>query len=276
MRPLPRLVPFAVLGGLILTLATAPNIPAQQSLPQLPPPSQVALQPGGRRPGPTVPRGRGGARPRAGSRGVRQHRQRTRPHRSSRSNRPSRSRNCRRTRSPRATTCSGSRATGTGTRRPTSTSGSAGSGATPPGRVWVPGSWREVPRRLAVGRRVLAGTGTHQQPKSQPEIQYLPDPPAVARGRPDRRRSRARRASTFPGSWVWRGRYVWRPGVWIELPAGLGVGAGPLSLDAPRLRVRGRLLGLPRWRRAACCSRRSSSTRRSTPARRSSTRRCTW
>ena len=44
-RQFPKLIPFAILGGLILTL-TAGVIPAQQPLPQLPPPgAQVAAQP---------------------------------------------------------------------------------------------------------------------------------------------------------------------------------------------------------------------------------------
>ena len=47
MRPFSRLVPSAVLGGLILTLAAAGELPAQQTLPQLPPPNLAfAQQPG--------------------------------------------------------------------------------------------------------------------------------------------------------------------------------------------------------------------------------------
>jgi len=85
--------------------------------------------------------------------------------------------------------------------------------ATPPGRVWVPGSWREV----RGGWQWAPGFWQEpdaQQP-TQPELQYLPEPPASIEVGP----TVAQPTNTsfyIPGSWVWRGRYLWRPGVWIE------------------------------------------------------------
>ena len=95
--------------------------------------------------------------------------------------------------------------------------------------VWISGFWRGTagPRlgaglvarrngRLAVGAGFLAGSRrpTSAQPV-QPEIQYLPQPPASIEVGP----TVAQPTNTsfyIPGSWVWRGRYLWRPGVWIE------------------------------------------------------------
>jgi hypothetical protein len=84
---------------------------------------------------------------------------------------------------------------------------------TPPGRVWVPGSWREVQG----GWQWVSGfwqEPSRDQP-TQPEIQYLPEPPASLEVGPS---AAAPDATSLyvPGSWVWRGRYVWRPGVWVE------------------------------------------------------------
>lgn len=87
--------------------------------------------------------------------------------------------------------------------------------AAPPGRVWVPGSWREV----AGGHQWVQGfwqdaapaTGNRAQ---EPMIEYLPEPPQPLEFAPS---IPAPDATSFyvSGSWVWRGRYVWRPGFWI-------------------------------------------------------------
>lgn len=88
----------------------------------------------------------------------------------------------------------------------------------PPGRVWVPGSWREAKG----GWQWVPGfwQEVNQQPaqpnvQAQPEIEYLPEPPASLEVGPT---VAAPNSSHFyvPGSWVWRGRYLWRPGVWVE------------------------------------------------------------
>jgi hypothetical protein len=84
---------------------------------------------------------------------------------------------------------------------------------TPPGRLWVPGSWREVRDGWQWA------PGFWQEPDrdepTQPEISYLPEPPATLEIGPA---VAAPNATSFyvPGSWVWRNKYVWRPGVWVE------------------------------------------------------------
>jgi hypothetical protein len=89
----------------------------------------------------------------------------------------------------------------------------------PPGRVWVPGSWREVQG----GSQWVSGFWQEVQPVQpaqaeqpvQPQIEYLPQPPASLETGPT---VPAPGEAYFyaPGAWVWRGRYVWRPGVWVE------------------------------------------------------------
>ncbi|MFM8274704.1 MAG: hypothetical protein ACKODX_20570, partial [Gemmata sp.] len=83
----------------------------------------------------------------------------------------------------------------------------------PPGHIWVPGSWRQV----RGGWQWVAGfwqVASREEPQ-QPEIVYLPEPPQSLEAGPS---VPAPTATSFyvPGSYVWRGRYVWRPGVWIE------------------------------------------------------------
>lgn len=88
----------------------------------------------------------------------------------------------------------------------------------PPGRVWVPGSWREVRGgwQYVSGffQEVPPAVPGQQQPV-QPEIEYLPQPPVSVETGPV---VPAPTATSFyiPGSWVWRQKYVWRPGVWVE------------------------------------------------------------
>jgi hypothetical protein len=89
----------------------------------------------------------------------------------------------------------------------------------PPGRVWVPGSWREVKG----GWQWVSGfwqevnplpLPNQNQQQPQPEIEYLPEPPATLESGP----SVVSPGESYfysPGCWVWRGRYVWRPGVWV-------------------------------------------------------------
>ncbi|HVL11972.1 MAG TPA: hypothetical protein VM529_05375, partial [Gemmata sp.] len=87
---------------------------------------------------------------------------------------------------------------------------------TPPGRLWLPGSWREV----RGGWQWVAGfwqeAAPPEQPQQvQPELQYLPQPPDTVEVGPA---VPAPTTTSFyvPGSWTWRGRYLWRPGFWIE------------------------------------------------------------
>lgn len=90
----------------------------------------------------------------------------------------------------------------------------------PPGRVWVPGSWRQAQGGWqwvsGFWQEVnpLPAPGEDQQ-QVQPEIQYLPGPPASLEAGPTVPAPTV--TSVYvPGSWVWRDRYVWRPGVWVE------------------------------------------------------------
>jgi hypothetical protein len=87
--------------------------------------------------------------------------------------------------------------------------------ATPPGRVWVPGSWREA----VGGWQWTAGFWQETTPQVQPQIEYLPPPPNPLETAPA---TPAPTATSFyvPGSWVYRNRYVWRPGFWIEYRPG--------------------------------------------------------
>lgn len=86
----------------------------------------------------------------------------------------------------------------------------------PPGRVWVPGSWREV----RGGYQWVQGFWQDAQPEQQPQalraqVEYLAPPPAPVEVAP----SVPSPGETYvyvPGTWVWRSRYVWRPGFWVD------------------------------------------------------------
>ena len=90
----------------------------------------------------------------------------------------------------------------------------------PPGRVWVPGSWREAKGGWQWVNGFWQETAPPQpdQQQVQPEIVYLPEPPASLEAGPTVPAPAADHVYS-PGSWVWRGKYVWRPGVWIEYRA---------------------------------------------------------
>jgi YXWGXW repeat-containing protein len=86
---------------------------------------------------------------------------------------------------------------------------------TPPGRVWVPGSWREA----RGGWQWAPGFWQEPDEQGMPDIQYLQEPPASVEIGPTIVQPTAT-SFYIPGSWVWRGRYVWRPGVWVEYRPG--------------------------------------------------------
>lgn len=82
----------------------------------------------------------------------------------------------------------------------------------PPGRVWMPGSWREV----RGGFQWVHGFWQSALPQAQQqELEYLPPPPAQLELAPSVP-SPSETCFYVPGSWTWRGRYVWRPGFWVE------------------------------------------------------------
>ena len=176
---------------------------------------------------------------------------------SSPASRPTPSRSCRPTRSPRATTCSGSPATGPGTTRRNDF-------------LWVSGFWRDVPP----GRRWVPGTGRRSRAAGSgspgfwaadqaEQVSYVP-PPAADRSTPARpcRRPQADRRLRPRLLGVARDALPLAARLLGRLPARLGLGAGPLRLDARRLRLRRRLLGPPAGAAAACSSPRCASSRR--------------
>lgn len=91
----------------------------------------------------------------------------------------------------------------------------------PPGRVWVPGSWREVQGGWQWVQGFWQGAATAGPVKAAvaTEIQYLPPPPQPLEVAPS---VPAPSATSFyvPGTWMWRQRYVWRPGFWIDYRPG--------------------------------------------------------
>ncbi|MFO0804489.1 MAG: hypothetical protein U0791_15360 [Gemmataceae bacterium] len=86
----------------------------------------------------------------------------------------------------------------------------------PPNHVWMPGSWNKV----TDGYQWTSGFWQLTQPNQpQPELQYLPPPPQPIEVGPSTLAPDD--ASVYvTGSWVWRGRYVWRPGYWIAYRPG--------------------------------------------------------
>jgi hypothetical protein len=86
---------------------------------------------------------------------------------------------------------------------------------TPPGRSWVPGSWRKV----ADGWQWTGGFWTPAQDNTA-QIQYLPEPPAPLDVAGPATPAPTETHVYVPGSWVYRERYVWRPGYWTEYRPG--------------------------------------------------------
>jgi hypothetical protein len=78
----------------------------------------------------------------------------------------------------------------------------------PPGRSWVPGSWRQSGDQWQWTAGFWAAA-------DQPDMNYLPPPPATIESGP----STPAPADDYvytPGTWVYTSsRYVWRPGMWV-------------------------------------------------------------
>ena len=87
----------------------------------------------------------------------------------------------------------------------------------PPNRVWVPGSWRAT----TGGWQWVSGFWQQTVPDqpAQPELEYLPQPPQPLEAGPTIP-APAATSVYIPGSWVWRSRYFWRPGVWVDYRPG--------------------------------------------------------
>lgn len=82
----------------------------------------------------------------------------------------------------------------------------------PPNHVWVPGSWNAV----STGFQWTSGFWQLHQANqaAQPEIEYLPPPPPSIENGPALPAPDAN-SVYVSGSWLYRNKYVWRPGFWI-------------------------------------------------------------
>src|SRR4051812_15419016 len=92
----------------------------------------------------------------------------------------------------------------------------------PPHQVWVPGSWRQG----GTGWQWVTGfwqdttpVANAQPVAAQPEVEYLPTPPAPIESGPAIP-APGPTSVYVPGSWMWRGRYLWRPGFWMAYRPG--------------------------------------------------------
>jgi hypothetical protein len=81
----------------------------------------------------------------------------------------------------------------------------------PPGRTWVPGSWRQS----GDGWQWTGGFWASAK-DDKAELEYLPPPPAPLDNNGAATPAPSENHFYVPGSWVWRERYVWRPGFWVE------------------------------------------------------------
>lgn len=81
----------------------------------------------------------------------------------------------------------------------------------PPGRSWVPGSWQRA------GDGWQWAGGFWAEPKAgKAEVEYLPPPPVPLDQAGPTTPAPSDNHTYVTGSWVYRERYVWRPGFWIE------------------------------------------------------------
>ena len=80
----------------------------------------------------------------------------------------------------------------------------------PPNRTWMPGSWRQA----GDGWQWVSGFWSAPL-QDQAQIDYLPEPPAPLDVGPTTPAPNDT-AIYAPGAWVYRSRYVWRPGYWMD------------------------------------------------------------
>ena len=81
----------------------------------------------------------------------------------------------------------------------------------PPNRTWVPGSWQ----RAGDGYQWTGGFWAEAN-AGKADIEYLPQPPAPLDADGPTTPAPSESHTYVTGSWVYRDRYVWRPGYWIE------------------------------------------------------------
>jgi hypothetical protein len=83
----------------------------------------------------------------------------------------------------------------------------------PPGRTWVPGSWR----KNGDGWQWSGGFwAAPKEGEKKADVEYLPQPPAPLDNAGPTTPAPSESHIYAPGSWVYRDRYVWRPGYWYE------------------------------------------------------------
>ncbi|HKA05652.1 MAG TPA: hypothetical protein VKD71_00250 [Gemmataceae bacterium] len=85
----------------------------------------------------------------------------------------------------------------------------------PPGRSWVPGSWR----KSGDGWQWTGGFWAEAK-GGKAGIEYLPQPPAPLDSGGPTTPAPSETHFYVPGTWVYRERYVWRPGFWCEYQPG--------------------------------------------------------
>jgi WXXGXW repeat (2 copies) len=86
----------------------------------------------------------------------------------------------------------------------------------PPGRTWVPGSWRKAQD----GWQWTGGFWAAAKAEGKAEVEYLPQPPAPLDASGPTTPAPSDTHVYVPGTWVYRERYVWRPGFWVEYRPG--------------------------------------------------------
>jgi hypothetical protein len=79
----------------------------------------------------------------------------------------------------------------------------------PPGKTWMPGSWRQVE-----GGWQWGGGFWQDAKDGKANIEYLPQPPAPLDDAGANTPAPSENHIFVPGNWVYRERYVWRPGFW--------------------------------------------------------------
>jgi hypothetical protein len=82
----------------------------------------------------------------------------------------------------------------------------------PPGRTWVPGSWRKAEG----GYQWSGGFWVGAKDDQKAEVDYLPKPPAPLDNEGAATPPPSDDHTYVPGTWLWRDRWVWQPGYYIE------------------------------------------------------------
>ena len=132
----------------------------------------------------------------------------------------------------------------------------------PPNKQWVAGYWREEGDNWQWVPGFWTAVAKQDAPQEVTYMPKPPDPPAIAApGAPPS-------ADTFyiPGHWEWNGTvYLWRGGYWARVQPNYVWIASHYQLDARRLHLYRRLLGLFRQtprRSLRACRYRSASCKR--------------